>query len=251
VSKPSPKRLGPGCGFVLALGLLPAMMAFRSAVYESFYVPTGSMEPSLRIGDRVTAAKFAYGWRIPFTRIPLGSLKAPQRGDIVVFTLPKAEDKGAWWTDLDIAGLVPSNDYIKRVVAVPGDKVAVKDGELVLNGKRLRATDEGPYRYVDHECEPMQTRRFAVGGSSDGHVILKASNARNRRSDWGPKTVPKGHVFVLGDNRDRSKDSRSYGFVPIRDIKAKATRVWASLPLCTPGDAMPQVRWKRVGKRLD
>jgi signal peptidase I len=198
----------------------------------------------------VTAAKFAYGWRIPFTRIPVGSLEVPSRGDIVVFTRTPAEDQDAFWTHLDIAGLVPSSDYIKRVVALPGDTVAVVDGELVLNGELRRAREEGPYRYVDHACEAMQTRRYSARVDDMEHVILKASHARNRRSDWGPKEVPKGHVFMLGDNRDRSKDSRSVGFVPIRDIKAKASRIWASLPLCTRGNALPEVRWNRVGKAL-
>ncbi len=245
------KRFGPGCGFALALALLPAMMGFRSTLYESFYVPTGSMEPTLRIGDRLTATKFAYGWRIPFTRIPVGALKVPSRGDIVVFTRTPSEHKDTLWAQLDIAGLVPSSDYVKRVVAVPGDTVAVVDGEVVLNGTVRPAREEGPYRYVDHACKAMQTRRFSAGLDGVRHVILKASNARKRRPDWGPEKVPRGHVFMLGDNRDRSKDSRSYGFVPVRDIKARAGRVWASLPLCTPGSALPEVRWRRLGTSLN
>lgn len=226
------------------------MIGFRSVVLQSFYVPSGSMEPTLRIGDRIFAAKYAYGWRLPFTRIPLGSLEVPQRGDVVVFTRPIEDQEDAWWSELDIAGLVPARDYVKRVAAVAGDTVAVRNGVVVIDGRPTQATDQGPYRYVDQSCTTMQTRRLLTD-EGPSRVILQATQAHRRQPDWGPETVPSGHVFVLGDNRDRSKDSRSFGFVPVRDIKGKALRVWASRPLCTPGDTLPGMRWKRVGKQVN
>jgi len=231
--------------------MIPLMLVFRSSVMESFLVPTGSMEPTLRIGDRILAWKSAYGLRYPFTRIPVGDIDTPERGDIVVFILPGTRDAGDWTDKVDFAPVFPSADYVKRVVAVPGDKVAVKDGRVVVNGKSVGGRDLGPYRYVDHECDPMQTRRRSEKVGSRDYVVLQASDEGKRRADWGPKTVPKNRVFVLGDNRDRSKDSRSFGFVPIHLIKAKAVRIGVSMPLCTTGDALPELRWKRIGSAIE
>lgn len=248
----SPKRRrGPGCGFLVTLGLLPLMLGVQSTVVESFLVPSGSMEPTLRIGDRILAWKFAYGLRVPFTRISLTGPVAPERGDIVVFVRPGSRDPDAWTAQIDIPSVVPSEDYVKRVVAVPGDTVAVRDGRVVVNGKGQGGEDLGPYRFVDGECDAMQTRRRSETLGSHDYVVLQAAEPGRRRADWGPKKVPKGKVAVLGDNRDRSKDSRSIGFVPIDLIKGKAVRIGLSVPACTTGDALPEIRWQRMGQALE
>ena len=243
--------MSPGCSFLLAVGMLPLMLTMRSVGLESFLIPTGSMEPTLRIGDRVLASKSAYGLHIPFTRIPLTTVSPPERGDVVVFFKPGSRKKDDWTSIVDFTPVFPSNDYVKRVVALPGDTVAVRGGHVVVNGKKRRTSDLGPYRYVDHRCAPMKTRRRSETLGDRDYVVLHASEELRRMPDYGPKKVPKGKVFVLGDNRDRSQDSRDLGFVPIDHIKAKVSRVGLSMPTCVTGSDVPGLRWNRVGAAVE
>lgn len=236
---------GPGCSFLLALLLMPLMWSVRSCGYESFSVPSGSMEPTLRIGDKVLVQKFAYGLRLPFTRVFATGPEVPERGDVVVFIAPGTIEPNTLLGRADLP-FHATSDYIKRVVGLPGDTVAVRDGAVVINGKAARRKELGPYRYTDADCNNHPTVRYEEALPTRPHVVLEAADPGKRKSDWGPEKVPKGKVFVLGDQRDRSKDGRSIGFVDVSLIKGQATHVWWSVPGCTAKGEGPGVRWKRV-----
>jgi signal peptidase I len=168
----------------LGLALLLALLV-RSSVVEAFWVPSGSMLPTIQIGDHLFVNKLAYKVRVPFLGTALADTGSLQRGDIVVFLHP---------TD-------GTTDLIKRVVAVAGDTVEIRDKRLFVNGH----TVEDPYaRFVDR-----QTRGAP-------------------RDNFGPAVVPPGKFFVLGDNRDQSYDSRYWGFAEVESIKGKATFIYWS-----------------------
>ena len=244
---PSRRRLGPGCSFVVAVGMIGLMLVLRSVGLESFDVPSGSMEPTLRIGDSILVSKSHYGLRLPFTRWNLTGPAVPARGDVVVFIEPGTQ-QGAPTDTIDLLPVFPTDDTIKRVVGLPGETVAVKDGVVWIDGRPSARSALGPYRYVDAECtaHPNTRQRETIGGHR--HVVLEAQSRRQRRRDHGPTTVPPGHVFVLGDQRDRSRDSRSFGPVPVSAIKGKAVAVWLSVDGC---DSDAPLRTQRIGRPIE
>lgn len=178
---------------VVILGLA---FLIRVQIVEPFKIPSGSMIPTLQIGDYILVLKFWYGLRIPFVSKPVIEWNAPSRGEVVVFTRP---DDPATPNEDDSAIHI-----IKRVVGLPGETVEVRGAQVFINGKLLKE----PYA------------RWAEGGSPEGN--------------FGPKTIPEGHVLLLGDNRDHSKDSRFWTvpYLDIHRIKGRAVIVfwsWDSL----------------------
>lgn len=170
---------------------LIAAFILRATVVEAFKIPSGSMIPTLRIGDHILVSKFSYGLRAPLMTYTVWQYSTPKRGDIVVFTRP------------DEAGTIEDEsetNFIKRIVAIPGDTVEVRDAKLLINGSPI----EEPYA------------RWQEGGIPDG--------------SFGPETVPEGRVFLLGDNRDHSKDSRFWldPFLEIGRIKGRALIIYWS-----------------------
>jgi signal peptidase I len=173
----------------------------RSFIVQAFKIPSGSMLPTLQIGDHILVNKFVYGLRLPY---PLETMLVqwgrPERGDVVVFVYPRD----------------PSKDFIKRVVAVEGDTIEIRHKQLYLNGEKV---EDAHATFAD-----------------DGHEIP------GPRDNFGPSTVPPGRLFVMGDNRDRSHDSRFWGFVDVHDIKGKAFLIYWSW------DGEDRwVRWERIG----
>jgi signal peptidase I len=162
-------------------------MVIRTFVIQAFKIPSGSMIPTLLVGDHILVNKFIYGTPVdvPFTDINLFRMpgfKKPQRGDIIVFKFP--ED--------------PTRDFIKRVIGIGGDTVEEKNKEIFVNGHRLVE----PYvQHVDPDIKPREA---------------------DKRDNFGPVVVPQGSVFVMGDNRDQSYDSRFWGFVDLAEVKGKA-----------------------------
>lgn len=192
------------------VGLLLAAFAVRSFIAEPYEIPTGSMLPTVQIGDRVVISKLAYGARLPFTLEDQIRWGNPHRGDIVVLLNPTAGQP----------------DLAKRVVALPGDTVAVRAGRLVLNGQEVRETplpgpchdedrDEQTGRWFEVKCSAFQ--ETLDGTTFQVHHVPGADVP-----DFGPITVPPNHVFLMGDNRDRSFDSRYFGPVPTGKLKGKA-----------------------------
>jgi signal peptidase I len=170
-------------GEALVVAILLAVL-IRGAVVQAFKIPSGSMLPTLQIGDHLLVSKFLYGVRIPYTAARLAAIRPPRRGDIVVFAYPVDDSK----------------DFIKRIIGVPGDRVEIRDKKIFVNGQ---AIDDPWGVYVDAAVYPE--------GYENG-----------KRDNFGPVVVPPGHYFTMGDNRDRSYDSRFWGFVEDARIKGKA-----------------------------
>jgi len=177
----------------------------RSFIIQAFKIPSGSMKNTLQIGDHILVNKFIYGVKLPFTMTTIIPYKKPQRGDIVVFKFK--ED--------------PKKDFIKRTIGVPGDVIEIKNKEIHVNKKRLE-------------------QDYAI--YTDLHIIPKAMQPRD---NFGPVTVPEDSIFVMGDNRDHSYDSRFWGFVDLKDVKGKAFIIYWSWDNDNFG-----VRWGRIGKIL-
>jgi len=174
----------------------------RGVALEAFKIPSASMLPTLQIGDYLLVNKLCYGVRLPFLGNWLVHLGSPKLGDVIVFSNPKDQ----------------SFDYVKRVVAVEGEMVEIRNKQLLVDGI----------------ARDVPTAYFTDGS----HVQSKSP-----RDNFGPARVPPGHVFVLGDNRDQSIDSRYWGFVDVNDVEGKAFLVYWS----ADGDD-GWVRWDRMGK---
>ena len=207
-------------------------LLLRAFVVEAFKIPSGSMIPTLEVGDHIFVSKFIYGLRIPLTNIKPVNFRGPDRGEVVVFVYPKDESK----------------DFIKRVVAVAGDTIAVDNNQIVLNGKPIkRERLPGPCIYSDEEegtprYEPRQCVAWQEKLENTTYRVFQ--DPRSPPYPMAPTKVPEGHVFVMGDNRDNSADSRSWGFVPVSHIKGKALIIWWS-----SGDP-DGIRWRRFFNQI-
>jgi len=192
--------------------LLALLLCFRSAWADWVTVPTGSMNPTILEGDRVLVDKLSFGLRIPFTRVHLTAGENPARGEIVVFDSPR-----------------DGTSLVKRVVAVPGDVIALDGERLIVNGRRARyMAESGEHlRGMLAATLAQEPRVLREQGEGRAHDILLLP-ARLSRWPFGPVRVPPGMYFMLGDNRDNSGDSRYFGFVPRRNIVGRATRVVVS-----------------------
>jgi len=194
----------------------------RSFLVEPFKIPSGSMVPTLLVGDFILVNKFTYGIRLPVINVKVADLGTPQRGDVMVFRFP--ED--------------PSLDYIKRVVGLPGDRVVYRDKRLIINGEpvKVRQIED----YLARERVQMYRRYVETLGSVEHQILIDpdapayvpqvhafpyAGNC-NYNKDGFECTVPPGHYFMMGDNRDNSSDSRVWGFVPDANIVGKAFFIW-------------------------
>ncbi len=212
---------------------LLAVLLIRSVFAEPFRIPSGSMVPTLAIGDHILVTKYSYGLRIPLTRIPIGEVKVPERGDVAVFVYPGSDlNSLSYWLDLPLPGIA-TLDYVKRIVGLPGDTIEVRDNVLYINGEVQQKTLVGPYEFVDDHCRKSATRQYEEDLEGKPHAILNTASFGMRMADYGPEVVPEGHVFAMGDNRDHSADSRIWGYVPLRNLKGKARFIWLSYDQCT------------------
>jgi signal peptidase I len=220
-------------------------LLLRGFVVEAFKIPTGSMEPTLLIGDHLFVNKFIYGIRVPFTETFVTRFGEPGRGEVVVFTFPVQEAKAYLSNQpsserecIDRESLNHEKDFIKRVVAVEGDRVELRDSQLYINGeavhrKFLKKESTGSYLYPHtiQEVEELGGHRYTI-------------QYRDTDQEFGPVTVRDDHVFVMGDHRDRSSDSRCWGQVPIENIKGRAMFIWWSV-------GHEGYRWDRIGKVIN
>jgi signal peptidase I len=206
-------------------GLFPVILAvfvLRSFLFEPFKIPSGSMIPTLLVGDLILVNKFTYGVRLPVVNIKLTEGTPPQRGDVMVFRYPPK----------------PSLDYIKRVVGVPGDEVAYLNKQLTINGQPVSKVpvadffDEDSMAYFKQFEEVLGGKRHRILNDDSRPAFIPGvenfpmkQNCRYSVEGVVCK-VPPGHYFMMGDNRDNSLDSRYWGFVPDRNIVGKAFFVW-------------------------
>ena len=206
-------------------GLFPVILAvflLRSFLFEPFKIPSGSMIPTLLIGDLILVNKFHYGLRLPVLNVKVTEGSKPERGDVMVFRYPPK----------------PSLDYIKRVVGVPGDELAYLNKRLTINGQPVSTTavpdffDEDVMRYHKQFEESFGERRHRLLNDDDRPAFVPGADEfafkeNCRYSVEGVVCkVPPGHYFMMGDNRDNSMDSRYWGFVPDKNIVGRAFFVW-------------------------
>ena len=198
------------------------VFTLRSFIVEPFKIPSGSMIPTLLVGDFILVNKFTYGIRLPVINRKVLSLGEPERGDVMVFRYPRD----------------PSLDYIKRVVGLPGDRVEYIDKRLSINGEPVEMTAVGEYLHPERMLfspmfeEKLGDKAHAVLIERDvpayvSHVMDFPQRDHCTYTTAGVRcTVPEGHYFVMGDNRDASSDSRVWGFVPDENIVGRAFFIW-------------------------
>jgi signal peptidase I len=206
---------------------------------KSFKIPSGAMIPTLLVGDHLLVNKFVYGTKIPFTDIEIFPIEKIKRGDVVVFTYPNNE------RDPSKNGLY----YIKRVVGLPGDEIDLNGRNLYINGGKVPIEYEGTYA-DKRNSEQFDEYREDLFGEEHTVIFRKGKENTNRGSYIPVTKVPEGSVFVMGDNRDNSQDSRFWGFVPIENIAGRAFIIHWSWDFANP-DILNKVRWDRILSGID
>jgi len=223
-TKPSWKKSFFDNFFSFGIALI-LVLALRSSVIEAFKIPSGSMIPTLLVGDHIFVNKFAYGFKIPFSEwfldepVYITEIGAPKNGDIIVFNYPGD----------------PSIYYIKRVIGTPGDRVEIREKRIYINNVPVEQTpvpqEESQKLLSDLEGTKYDLPSFSVYRekleTSNPTIIYDEDNYNI--SEMGARTVPEGYFFVMGDNRDYSNDSRFWGFVPMKYVKGRAFVVWFSI----------------------
>lgn len=185
-------------------------VVIRTLVIQAYKIPSRSMVPTLLVGDHLLVNKFIYGVKIPVIRRLLIPVTDPKRGDIIVFIYPNDRTK----------------DYIKRVIGVAGDKIEIRNKDIFINDR--------PYK-------------DSFGIYSDNMIYPAIIQPRD---NFGPVTVPAGSLFVMGDNRDESADSRFWGFVDLKDVEGKALIIYWSWNSDEHDSLWKKIRWERLGKIL-
>lgn len=210
--------------------VLVLVLVFRSFLFEPFKIPSGSMIPTLWIGDFIVVSKFSYGLRLPVLNSKIIETGEPRRGDVMVFRYPEDERV----------------NYIKRVVGLPGDTISYRNKMLYINGDPITQERVGPWvgeglnRNIPGTSPVLRSEHLGEGAH---HIVVYPNRPDGRIESM---TVPEGHYFVLGDNRDQSLDSRSWGFVPEENLVGKAVRIWMHWD-CSRGC----IDFKRIGDKIE
>ncbi len=204
------------------------VLILRSFIFEPFRIPSGSMIPTLKVGDFILVNKFNYGIRLPVIDAKIFDIGEPERGDVVVFRFPQD----------------PSIDYIKRVIGLPGDRIAYRSKMLYVNGEKIETTLTGPYTETkDGMPIPGASQWSTKLSASATHDILIDATRPSYNGEW---IVPEGNYFVMGDNRDNSNDSRYWGAVPEENLVGQAFMIWMNWNYDDGG-----IEWGRLGSTIN
>lgn len=226
--------------------IIVAVLTFRSIFFEPFRIPSGSMIPTLMIGDFILVNKFAYGLKVPFTDIVLGDKSfdpiyiagksGPKRGEVIVFKYPK---------DLSV-------NYIKRVVGLPGDTLEIRNKVVYINDKAIEPKEFDGKAIMDDMDDKFKgyNLKFYKVKTGDVEHVIQQDNDNYYKVDFDKITVPADSYFVMGDNRDFSYDARYWGFVKHEQIKGRAMFVWFSL-IFPFGDNPAKFRPWRIGTPIN
>lgn len=222
-----------------------AAIVFRQSVASPYKIPSGSMIPTLKIGDFIFVNKLSYALKlpVPYVNRNLADFGAPKRGDVVVFIYP--HDRNL--------------DFIKRVVGIPGDKIELREDVLYINEAPVEFKEYKDRSIIDDQASDVKAyvKLLQEKTGQTKHLIMQYPKATPDTFD--PIVVPSGHLFVMGDNRDNSRDSRFWGFVPIEDVRGKAKFIWLSLDFDNPyfsiellgkSYQVPSIRWNRFGMKI-
>ncbi len=212
--------------------IILVVLLVRAFLVEPFRIPSGSMMPTLVAGDFILVNKFSYGIRLPVINKKIISLGSPKRGDVIVFRYPRD----------------PSTDYIKRVVGLPGDQIEYHDKKVYINGTPLKYKADGVYIGQGSSVSMSGTRELTETLGKVKHHILLEPGAGVPYYDClknGSYTVPKGHYFVMGDNRDHSNDSRFWCSVPDQNLVGRAFMIWMSWD-----GPDGKIAWSRIGDSI-
>ena len=223
-------------------GAVLIYLVIKTLLFEAFRIPSGSMIPTLLVGDWLFVNKLVYGPHVPFTRYSLPGYDEPQRGDVVVFMSP-------YQSDLAAVGDDPTPTLVKRLVGMPGDTLYMREGLLHVNGIPQRqgyAAAANPTG-DSSQSDPLMAwqKRIELPGTRFG-----APPAAATVDNWGPLLIPAGHYFMMGDNRYFSKDSRFWGVVPRGNVRGRPMFVYYSYNADDSDRPLPfitDIRWSRIG----
>ena len=208
--------------------VLAVVLVLRSFVAEPFRIPSSSMMPTLLIGDFILVNKFAYGLRLPISNRKVFAIGEPSRGDVVVFRPPHH----------------PDQDWIKRVIGLPGDTITYRDNQVLVNGERLDYERLGLYKGRGRGSDMTGAALYAEALPRHRHEVLEVDDSPFEQGN-GEWRVPSGSYFVMGDNRDRSDDSRFWGTLPEGQLRGKAFLIWMSWDRSAGG-----IGFDRIGNRI-
>jgi len=229
--------------------MLLAVLIFRSIFFEPFRIPSGSMIPTLMIGDFILVNKFSYGFKVPFSDMSLGEPfninldpiylfgeSQPKRGDVIVFKYP--ED--------------PSTNYIKRVIGLPGDTIEIRKKVVYINDQEIKTEEIDGKAIMDDMDDKFKkyNLKFFKATTGEAQHVIQQDEDNYYKVDLEKTVIPEGKFFMMGDNRDFSYDSRFWGFVPMKNIRGKALFVWFSMIFPFGEDSFKFRPW-RIGTPIN
>jgi signal peptidase I len=225
------------------MGALAIFLVLRAFVVEAYRIPSGSMIPTLLVGDWLFVNKAIYGAHVPFSRASLPPFREPRRGDVVVFVSPYQADE-------EREGRDPTPTLVKRLVGTPGDTLFMRNGLLYLNGiaQRQGFGTNGPVdAAMANSVDPLfdWQKRVQLKASRFGPGLPQPTH-----DNWGPIVIPPNRLFMMGDSRYNSKDSRYWGFVPRENVRGKPLFVYYSYNADDSDRPLPMItdiRWSRIG----